>query len=121
MGSSFAWLSDYCRIQIKSTPLRDRDTPDEIFFSSLHFGSRDIAKISSVIAIELYILAMFGVKFIAARAKISHLLAESPILSQNFHIWLTVTVRTFRQSPYVTLCKNENSCESQALVIKMVF
>ena len=56
----------YCRIQIKSTPLRDRDTPDEIFFSSLHFGSRDMAKISSVIAIELYILTMFGVKLIVA-------------------------------------------------------
>ena len=59
-------MKKYCRIQIKSTPLRDRDTPDKIFFSSLHFGSCDMAKISSVIAIEFYILAMFGVKFIAA-------------------------------------------------------
>jgi len=56
---------EYCRIQIKLTPLHDCDMPDEIFFSSLHFGSHDMAKISSVIAIELYILVMFGVKFIA--------------------------------------------------------
>ena len=34
----------------------DCDTPDEIFFSSPYFRSCDMAKISSVIAVELYIL-----------------------------------------------------------------
>jgi hypothetical protein len=55
----------YCRIQFKSTPLRDRDMPDEIFLSSPCFGSCDIVKISSVIAVELYTLALFGVGFVA--------------------------------------------------------
>jgi len=56
----------YCRIQIKSTPFRDRDTPDENFFSSPHFGSRDMVKISSGMAVESHILTTIGVKIIAA-------------------------------------------------------
>ena len=54
--------------------------PDEIFLLSPCFGSCDTVKISSVIAVELHTLALFGVKFIAgyaARAKISHLLAKT--------------------------------------------
>ena len=46
-------------------PLCDHDTPDEIFFSSPYFGSRNMVKILSVMAVEVYILEMFGVKFIA--------------------------------------------------------
>jgi len=53
----------YCRIQIKSTPFRDHDTPDENFFSSPYFGSRDMVKISSV---ESHMLTTIGVKIIAA-------------------------------------------------------
>jgi len=77
---------------------------DKILFSSPCFGSCDIVKILSVVAIELYILAPYGVKFFqgyAARAKISHLLAETPILGQNCHIWLVVAVQTFRQYPFM--------------------
>jgi hypothetical protein len=47
------------------TPLCDCDMPDEIFFLSPCFGSCDIVKISSVIAVELHtFLVLFGVKFI---------------------------------------------------------
>jgi hypothetical protein len=38
---------DYCRIQIKSTPLRDHDTLDENFLSSPCLDERDKGKFSS--------------------------------------------------------------------------
>ena len=40
----------YCRVSIKSTPLRDRDTPDEILVSSPCLEGRDMRKISSGVA-----------------------------------------------------------------------
>ena len=55
-----------CRIQIKSTPFHDCDTPDENFFSSPHFGSHDMLKISSGMAVESHILTTIGVKIIVA-------------------------------------------------------
>jgi hypothetical protein len=38
---------EYCRVSIKSTPLRDRDKPDEIFGSSPYLEDRDKRKNSS--------------------------------------------------------------------------
>jgi hypothetical protein len=40
----------YCRVSIKLTPLRDRDTPDEIFGSSPYLEDRDKRKNSSSVA-----------------------------------------------------------------------
>jgi hypothetical protein len=37
-------LSEYCRVSIKSTPLRDRDTSDEILVSSPSLEGRDKCK-----------------------------------------------------------------------------
>jgi hypothetical protein len=52
--------NDYCTISIDSSPLGDRDTPDEIFISSPCFGSRDRVRISSGAAWYLNILTSFG-------------------------------------------------------------
>ena len=51
-------------VEFKLSPLCDCDMPDENFFSSPCFGSCDIVKFLSVIAVELYTLVLFGVKFI---------------------------------------------------------
>src|ERR1700677_2118800 len=85
-------------VEFKSNqhPFRDCDTLDEIWFSSPHFGSCDTVKIPSVVPVEQYILVVIGLKFIE---KICYLLAESPILGQNCHIWLLSWFRSFVSTP----------------------
>ena len=98
-------MQEYCRIQIKSTPLRDRDTPDEILFSSPRFGSCDMVKISSVVAVEQYILVVIGLKFIAAYRYWSENLpftGRKPNFGPELPYLVIVTVQTFRQYPFVT-------------------
>ena len=60
---------DYCRVLIKSTPLRDRDTPDEIFVLSPYLEDCDKGKISSSVAAFCAISSIFLAKLVVA---ISH-------------------------------------------------
>jgi hypothetical protein len=53
----------YCTISINSSPLRDCDTPDENFCSSLCPEACDMGKISSGAALCLAISAVLGVEF----------------------------------------------------------
>ena len=48
----------YCTISFDSSPLRDCDTPDEIFISSPYIGGRDRVRISSGVALHLDILVL---------------------------------------------------------------
>src|ERR1700683_554205 len=94
----------YCRIQIKSTPLCDCDTPDEILFLSPRFGSCDMVKISSVVPAEQYILVVIGLKFIGAYRRWSENLlftSRKPNFGPELPYLFIVMVQTFCQYPFV--------------------